>query len=225
MACAASAGALKHPIDPKQQTALAFGARSHWLQPWRGYLDTPPATRLRDAIGINFNVDAEEAPATAQLLAHAGFRRARLELGWDQMSYDDPAQLANPGRLRQYVGALKANGIRPLMLLNANHISPGPARSFSATLLEPPRRGDRRVHLDSATASTLVPHKTGLNELDSRRAADVIFTSVAAAGPRSRVGSRATSTPVRIPRARCASPPSVRPRSPTAGRTPCSRRR
>src|SRR5919202_29876 len=88
-ACA-SAGVLRRPIDPRQQTALAFGDRSHWLQPWRGSLDTPPATRLRDAIGINFNVDAEEAPATAQLLARSGFRRARLEIGWDQMSYEEP---------------------------------------------------------------------------------------------------------------------------------------
>ncbi len=177
-----AAGVLNHPIDPRQQTALAFGERSHWLQPWRGYLDTPPATRLRDAIGINFNVDADEAPATAQLLGHAGFRRARLEFGWDQMSYDDPVRLQDGQRLARYLGPLKANGIRPLILLNANHGSPGPARSFTATVLEPARQGDRRVRLDPGTAAAVVPHKTGLNDLQSRRAADVIFTALDSSG-------------------------------------------
>ncbi|MGI8793595.1 MAG: hypothetical protein ACR2H3_10530 [Acidimicrobiales bacterium] len=62
------AGTLRDPIDASQQTALDFGERSHWLQPWRAYLDTVPAQRLRDAVGINFNVDAAQAPATARLV-------------------------------------------------------------------------------------------------------------------------------------------------------------
>lgn len=182
MPSAAAAGVLKKPIDPKQQTALAFGDRSHWLQPWRGYLDTPPATRLRDAIGINFNVEVEEAPATAKLLARSGFKRARVEFGWDQMDYGDPTRLHNPGRLHQYLEPLKANGIRPLILLNANHGIPGPARFFDANLLQPAASGARRVLLDQASAHAVVPGKTGLNDLQGRRAADVIFTSVDAAG-------------------------------------------
>ena len=36
-------GVVTRYIDPAQQTAVFFGARSHWLQPWRAYLDTPPA--------------------------------------------------------------------------------------------------------------------------------------------------------------------------------------
>src|SRR5205085_1208828 len=41
---------LQNPIDSRQQTLLPWGTRSHWLQPWRGYLDTPPASMLRDAV-------------------------------------------------------------------------------------------------------------------------------------------------------------------------------
>ena len=178
----ASAGTLKNPIDPEQQTALAFGARSHWLQPWRAYLDTLPATRLRDAIGINLNVSAEEVPATAQLLARSGFRRARVEIGWNQMDFADPTRVENPGRLRQHLEPLKANGIRPLILLNANHGIPGPARFFDAVLAQPARSGDRRVRLDPVSAGRVVPHRTGLNSEDPWRAADVIFTAVDAAG-------------------------------------------
>jgi len=58
-----AADMLRDPIEASQQTALEFGERSHWLQPWRAYLDTVPAQRLRDAVGINFNVGAAEAPA------------------------------------------------------------------------------------------------------------------------------------------------------------------
>src|SRR5438445_548536 len=78
----ALAGTLSDPIDPFQQTALPFGQRSHWLQPWRAYFTTVPATTLRRAIGINFNVTPGQADATARLLADSGFRRARIEIGW-----------------------------------------------------------------------------------------------------------------------------------------------
>src|SRR3954447_4820324 len=117
---------LRNPIDRKQQTALAFGKRSHWLQPWRAYLDTPPATRLRDAIGINFNVKPQDAEATAALLQRSGFRRARIEIGWDQISYDHPDELGKHEALHPLLGALGRHGIRPLILLNANHGAPGP---------------------------------------------------------------------------------------------------
>src|SRR3954447_1925303 len=89
-------GTLRRPIDPRQQTALAFGQRSHWLQPWRAYLDTVPATRLRDAIGINFNVEPAEAEATARLLSESGFRRARVSFGWESIAYSNPDQLRQP---------------------------------------------------------------------------------------------------------------------------------
>src|SRR5688572_19027275 len=85
--------ALTDTIDPAQQTAVAFGERSHWLQPWRAYLDTVPAARLRDAIGINFNVEPGEAAAAARLLARSGFARARVEIGWGSFSYDEPSKL------------------------------------------------------------------------------------------------------------------------------------
>src|ERR1700704_4499707 len=90
----AHGGSVPLPIDPRQQTAVGFGERSHWLQPWRGYLDTPPATRLLDAIGINFNVEPSEAEATARMLSRSGFRRARVEFSWDMLAYRDPARLA-----------------------------------------------------------------------------------------------------------------------------------
>jgi hypothetical protein len=203
----AAAGILEKPIDPRQQTALRFGDRSHWLQPWRAYLDTPPATRLRNAIGINFNhVNVEEAGPTARLLGRSGFRRARVELGWSMMSYGEPGRLSNPTEAQIPLRALRANGIRPLILLNSFHGLPAPARYFDAVLLAPARQGDRRVLLARDTARQVVPHKTGLNSTDPWRAADVIFTSVSAHGwatlsrplPRSLAPGRHSATTLRF---------------------------
>src|SRR5258708_22997998 len=87
------AGTLAAPIDTAQFSPLGFGKRSHWLQPWRAYLDTVPAQRLLDSIGINFNVSAREAPATPPLLAAHGFERARLEAGWNAISPLAPTKL------------------------------------------------------------------------------------------------------------------------------------
>jgi hypothetical protein len=49
----------------------------------------PARPRGRD----NFNVSAEEAPATARLLTAEGFRRARVEIPWGSLDYNDPSRL------------------------------------------------------------------------------------------------------------------------------------
>ena len=170
-------GVVERPIDPRQQTALAFGERSHWLQPWRAYLDTVPADRLRNAIGINFNVSEAEAPGTARMLAESGFRRARLEIGWSSIDYANTSRLRRPAYLKKILGALRDNGIRPLILLNANHNYPGPTRFFDLTVTRAAPQGARIVQLDAKSAARVIPRRTGLNRSDGK-AADVIFTAV-----------------------------------------------
>jgi hypothetical protein len=176
-----SGGQLVRPIDPKQQTALAFGERSHWLQPWRAYLDTVPASRLRDSIGINFNVEPEEAERTARLLARSGFRRARIEVGWGGLDYEDPTRFEDPSRLAALLGALRDSGIRPLILLNAHHGRPTPARELMLPLVEAAPRDAREVRLDIASAGAVVPGLTGIDDPDGK-AADVILTGVSSDG-------------------------------------------
>jgi len=170
-------GVLDNPIDPAQQTAVDFAERSHWLQPWRAYLDTVPAARAREGIGINFNVEPDEAPAVARLLRRSGFARARVEFGWDAMDYGEPSRLRDPARLRTILGALRANRLRPLILLNANHGAPGPSRRFDARIVRAASRGNRRLRLDRTTARAVVPGRSGLDATDGK-AADVLFTAV-----------------------------------------------
>ncbi len=179
----AAAGTLDKPIDPAQQTRLGFGDRSHWLQPWRGYLDTPPATRLRDAIGINFNVEYEEAPATAELLGRSGFTRARVEFGWNQMDYANPTRLTNPALLRHYLTSLKSNG----------HSAPDPAERqprdpgagpllhrHNAPACAPGQPPD--IARPRRARPRWCPARPDLDNLEGARAADVLFTAVDASG-------------------------------------------
>jgi hypothetical protein len=181
LAGSARAGTLRDPIRPSQQTA--FGERSHWLQPWRAYLETVPASRLRNAIGINFNVEPDEADATARLLGRSGFARARYEVGWSNMSYDDPSRFSDPGKLRRVLTAFKRNGLRPLLLLNANHGVPGPLKPTSLDLAAPAPSGARQVLLTHGSAGAVIPHLTGFNSLsDGYKAADVLITSVDGSG-------------------------------------------
>ena len=176
------AGVVERPIDPRQQTALGFGERSHWLQPWRAYLDTPPASRLRSALGINFDVSAEDAEPVARLLAASGFTRARVEIGWGEFAYHGPAALKHPALHVARLAALRRHGIRPLILLNAHHGAPCPLRSLSVQLRKPAPAGTRVVELDAASAASVVPGRTGLNAIGSYKAAELLFTSVDGTG-------------------------------------------
>ena len=88
---AAQAGApvtITNYSDPGQ--AMKWGNRSHWKQPWRSYLDTVPAATLVNALGINFNIPAKWAEPTARMLASNGFKRARVEFGWNTIDYEHP---------------------------------------------------------------------------------------------------------------------------------------
>jgi hypothetical protein len=179
---AKAGGVVTQYINPVQQTALEFGARSHWLQPWRAYLDTVPTVRLREAVGINLNVEADEADAVCRHLAAHGFCKARLEFGWGSISWDDPKQLADPKRFEKLVGACRDHGLRPLFLLNSHHGAPCPLQFFDVRLAKPAHKGDRVVHLAKQNLERLVPGRSGLNQLTDYWAAEALFTKIDADG-------------------------------------------
>lgn len=164
------------PIDPSQ--AVAFGTRSHWRQPWRAWLSTQPATTLRDAAGMNFNVPVDVAFAAAQLLRRAGIRRARVEISWPNMSFDRPSVLADsaaPG-MRARLLALKSAGIRPLILLNSNSGGPVPFKRLEVNLTATAAAGARQISVDAATAAAIVPGRTGIDR--PRKLAGILFSDV-----------------------------------------------
>lgn len=181
-AATTSGGVLGDPIDSKYLTELPFGTRSFWIQPWRSYLDTWPASRLLDAVGINFNVTTAEASSTAQLLQSSGFELARIEISWNRLSYSNPSQFVEEAGLRQQLVALREHGLRPLILLNANSGGPAPAQPMTLTTTAAAAAGSRAVMLDQASAAAVVPERTGFANLSFGGNPDVLVTAVDADG-------------------------------------------
>jgi outer membrane biosynthesis protein TonB len=177
-AAAAPGGVVRDPIDPGYLTGSPFGTRSFWIQPWRAYLDTWPASRLLGALGINFNVTPAEAEGTARLLQSSGFQLGRIELSWNLLSYEDPDRFADPAGVRQRLVAMREHGLRPLILLNANSGGPGPALNLSLTTTDAAAAGARTVTLDPASAAAVVPGKTGFDDLSFGGSPDVMVVSV-----------------------------------------------
>ena len=114
---------------------------------------------LLNAVGINFNVPPADARATASLLAHSGFTRARIEVGWGSLDFDHPGRFSEADR-ESFVAkliALRENGIRPLILLNANHGEPCPVRRDSIRLTAPAAAGSRLIRVDPLQRALMLP--------------------------------------------------------------------
>lgn len=153
------------PIDPAYLTDIPFGSHSDYIQPWNAYLDTVPASTLVNAVGINFNISGNSIEPTARILAAHGFKRARIEIGWGSMDYDDPTQL-NPSKLpqiQQYITTFKKYGIRPLILLNANSGGPVPYKQFNFQVTQAAKIGDTTIKIDPSVASQLIDDYSGSN--------------------------------------------------------------
>ncbi len=147
---AINTAAIERPYEDPLQQSIPSGIRSFYLAPWRAYLDTWPVKQFLDCLGINFNVPAADAAATAQVLAEAGFRSARIELGWGSLGYDDPLKIRNAKQYAEVLRALHAAGIRPLIVLNANSGAPVPYKYLHAVLSKPAVKGARELFLESA---------------------------------------------------------------------------
>ncbi len=174
-----SGGAVTDPIDPRFLTAMPFGTTSFWWQPWRAYLDTWPASRLLESLGINFNVSAPQADATAQLLHDSGFKLARIEINWDSLSYEDPTRV--PRRNRASARGCRRfsnHGLRPLILLDANSDGPAPAKRITLETVSEAPAGAQTVTLTPASAAEVVPGKTGFAGLSFGGDPDILITSV-----------------------------------------------
>ena len=171
---------LTDPVDSSYLTGMPFGTSSFWLEPWRAYMDTWPASTLLDSLGINFNVRPPDAEAVAQLLQESGFKLARREIPWSALSYEDPTQFTNEAKIAGILSALHKHGLRPLILLNANSGQPGPARPISLTTVAEAAPGASTVTLDAASAAEVVPGKTGFDELTFGTGPDILITSVGA---------------------------------------------
>jgi hypothetical protein len=166
--------------DPKYLTGVPFGNHSHWIQPWRSSLETMPVTQLTNGIGTNFATSVTNPNLEAEMLAHYGFRSARFEFGWGNLQYAQPAynppRVASNNAIYPVLTALKAWGIRPTILLNANSGVPCPALLYSHTVTANAAAGATSIQLDS-TANLVVGY-SGLSNLTGYIASEAIVTSI-----------------------------------------------
>jgi hypothetical protein len=173
---------LNDPIDPRFLTDVSFGRRSFWLQPWRAYIDTWPASRLLDSVGINFPANDEYAEATAQLLQESGFKLARMQISWNALSYSEPTALL-PSHLASIgarLTAMQRHGLRPLIVLDANSEDPTPFKLVKLETTAAAAAGAQSVKLTPASAAQVVPGRTGFNGLSFPGSADILITSLGA---------------------------------------------
>ncbi len=167
---------LQGAYEDRTQAEIPFGRRSFYLTPWRAYMDTWPASRLLESSGVNFNVDAREADATAQMMAEAGIRSARVEIGWGSFRYDDPSKLPDDTvkRVTTILSALKKWNIRPLILLNANSGGPCPMLNRRAHIVAGAQAGSKTITLTPADLESVVPGYTGLTHMEYQTAYPLI---------------------------------------------------
>jgi len=165
------------PIDPRQLTRVTFGSYSHWLQPWRGYLETMPAGHFLNGLGIVVNTHrGEDVEQILRMCAKNGIQHGRIEIGWGNLSYADESKLNNAKDAVARLRACQAAGIRPLILLNGHHGAPCPMQTFERTVTADAEAGARAVLLDRT--DSLILHHSGLSNPQRYIAAEFLITRI-----------------------------------------------
>jgi hypothetical protein len=163
--------------DPAYLKQLPFGNRSHWLQPWRSYLETIPAQTFIKGTGVNlFLEDGENPDLVLQMLAKYGIHNIRLEINWGELSFENESQLKNPDRFQKILKACQKWQVRPLILLNAHQGTPHPVQKFDRIITTNAQAGDRTLQLNDT--SGLVIGKSGLSNLTDYWAAEALITAI-----------------------------------------------
>ncbi len=115
---------------------MPWGYYSFVRPAWRGYAQTVPAAEFLRGLGVVWGRSPPGSDEdTAAALAWAGFRRVRIEVPWgsvrwDERGFDEGAEK----RLGSVLPALRRHGLRPLILLNANHGRPCPVHEVDVRL-------------------------------------------------------------------------------------------
>ena len=146
---------------------MPWGAYSFARQAWRGYLETVPAVQFLSGLGVVWSASPPggSPDRVAADLAWAGFERVRIEVPWgavraDESGFKDEAAAEFSSKLR----ALKAHGLRPLILLNANHLEPCPTQWRELRVEQPAPAGGRTLVVSGEVAG-LEPGRATLMSL------------------------------------------------------------
>jgi hypothetical protein len=172
-----NAGQILGPYtDSTYFTKIAFGDHSHYLQPWRAYLETMPAQRFLNGVGLNLPTNNPNPDVLLQMLSRCGIKTGRIEIGWGNLDYQTDTLPNNNHSFGNLLQACKKWGIRPLILLNANQGVPCPLQFFNRTATAEADSGSKQVQLDNVQG--LVIGKSGINNLTGYWAAEGMVTAI-----------------------------------------------
>lgn len=168
-------------IDSAYYVDIPFGYHSHWVQPWRAYLETVPARKFIDGIGVVFNINPGNTKVdpylVADMLSRYGVKQGRMEINWNYINYDDETKINNPEEIVPKLLALQKHGIRPLILLNANQGAPSPMKVLRKSLSRNANVGDTEIRLEDTKG--IIPNYSGLSHItDESWAAEILITEV-----------------------------------------------
>ena len=138
---------LAGPYEDSKQLNVPFGIISYFNQPWRGYMDTWPASQYLNGTGAMWNLPLKYAEPVSQLLQESGIRSVRIEVGWGSMGWNDDLLPAAKANLQTLLGVFKEHGIRPLFLLNGHHGNPCPNRYVTVQVGAAAKTGDKTLKL------------------------------------------------------------------------------
>lgn len=151
---------LADPYEDPKQLNVPFGIISYYNQPWRGYMDTWPASQYLKFPGVVWSLNSQYASPICQILQDSGIRSVRIEIGWSNIGWDDNLTPAAQASIQSLFGTFKAHGIRPLILLNANQGLPCPYRYVKVTVAAPASAGSKVLKL--ASYAGVRPGYTGI---------------------------------------------------------------
>jgi len=146
-------------------------------------MDTFPARRMRDAIGITASGSQDDVGySRLALLQESLVSRVYTSFNWNEVDFDAPARLTATARdrARAYLGAMKARKLRPHIMLMANDGAPCPSRRVPIKITALALAGARAIKIDPAALSQIVPGRTGL-DADGKQAG-ILFTTAAPDG-------------------------------------------
>lgn len=164
-------------VDP-EQLRVPWPRASLTRVPWRGYLETRPATAYLYGLGVVWgrDVPGKSPDEVAAMLADAGFSRVRMEIGWGKVEWEEHG-LREREKLEARIRSLARNGLRPLILLNANHQLPTPYRPREAVVGEDAAKGATRLHLEGDLRG-LPPWRTFAGSLAGRHGPGPLLTEI-----------------------------------------------
>ncbi|MEY2834135.1 MAG: hypothetical protein RLZZ574_3395, partial [Cyanobacteriota bacterium] len=165
-------------ISTTYLTSVPFGWHSHWLQPWRAYLETMPTKRFFNGVGINWNSDEiKNSELVAQMLSKHGLSKARLEIGWGSIDFDTEQLTSQKAiQFKSIIQTFKKYKIRPLIVLNAHQGVPCPVKMFQRTVVKNASAGATKIELSDV--NELQVGYSGLSNLTDYWAAEALITQI-----------------------------------------------